>query len=66
LDLQNNAAGRGLFSSDYVKLALETLLEERKTILDLRNQEVINDEILRRIQRDIDLAEARLVRPKRD
>jgi len=30
------------------------------TILKLRNQDVINDEVLRRIQRDIDLAEARL------
>jgi hypothetical protein len=26
----------------------------------LRNEKVINDEVLRRIQRDIDLAEARL------
>ena len=54
-----------LFSPDYEKLVVETLLEERKTILRLRNEEVINDEILRRIQRDIDLAEARLARPRR-
>ena len=33
---------------------------ERAVILELRNQDVINDEVLRRIQRDIDLAEARL------
>ena len=30
------------------------------TIIELRNQAVISDEVLRRIQRDIDLAEARL------
>jgi hypothetical protein len=29
----------------------------------LRNDEVINDQAFRRIQRDIDLAEARLQRP---
>ena len=29
----------------------------------LRNEEAINDQALRRIQRDIDLAEARLQRP---
>src|SRR5205814_1061810 len=55
----------GLFSSDYERLSFEALLVERKTILQLRNQEVINDEVLRRIQRDIDLAEARLHHPRR-
>jgi len=40
----------------------ETLKEERKAILDLRNKRVINDEVLRRIQRDLDLAETRLKR----
>jgi len=49
-----------LFSSEYEHLSQETLLEERKTILQLRNDSVISDEVLRRIQRDIDLAEARL------
>jgi hypothetical protein len=33
---------------------------ERQTILQLRNQSVISDDVLRRIQLDIDLAEARL------
>jgi len=36
---------------------------ERETVINLRNEEVINDQALRRIQRDIDLAEARLQRP---
>jgi hypothetical protein len=38
----------------------EALRIERQTIIRLRNQHVINDEALRHIQRDLDLAEARL------
>jgi Na+/H+ antiporter len=49
-----------LFSSEYERLSHEALQVERRTIINLRNQDVINDEVLRRIQRDIDLAEARL------
>lgn len=48
------------FSSEYEWLSLAALLQERDTILHLRNEDVISDEVLRRIQRDIDLAEARL------
>jgi monovalent cation/hydrogen antiporter len=50
------------FSSEYERLSHAALLQERQTILELRNQSVISDEVLRRIQRDIDLAEARLGR----
>ena len=57
---------RHLFSSEYEHLSQETLMEERKTILQLRNDGVISDEVLRRIQRDIDLAEARLRHGKGD
>jgi len=61
-----NGGGAGrLFSSDYERLSHETLLVERKTILQLRNERVINDEVHRRIQRDLDLAEARLRHPAR-
>ncbi len=49
-----------LFSSEYERLSYEALQTERETIIELRNQDVISDEVLRRIQRDIDLAEARL------
>ncbi len=49
-----------LFSSEYERLSHEALQIERITIIKLRNQDVISDEVLRRIQRDIDLAEARL------
>jgi CPA1 family monovalent cation:H+ antiporter len=51
-----------LFSAEYEELSKEILGEERKTILHLRNERVINDHVLRRIQRDLDLAEARLER----
>jgi CPA1 family monovalent cation:H+ antiporter len=52
----------GLFSSEYEMLSAETLKVERGIILQLRNEGVINDDVHRRIQRDIDLAEERLRR----
>jgi CPA1 family monovalent cation:H+ antiporter len=54
-----------LFLPDFEALAREALETERETVLKLRNEEEINDNALRHIQRDIDLAEARLRRPKR-
>jgi CPA1 family monovalent cation:H+ antiporter len=56
----NGDKAKGMFSEAYERLSRETLEVERQVILDLRNQRVINDEVLRRIQHDIDLAEARL------
>ena len=44
----------------YQRLQQRALDVERDTIIRLRNQRVINDDALRRIQRDLDLAEARL------
>jgi len=52
-----------LYSPDFEELACEMLQTERDTVITLRNEEAINDQALRRIQRDIDLAEARLHRP---
>jgi CPA1 family monovalent cation:H+ antiporter len=52
-----------LFSRDFEELAREALEAERETVITLRNEEIINDEAFRRIQRDIDLADARLQRP---
>jgi monovalent cation/hydrogen antiporter len=52
-----------LYSPDFEELACEMLQTERDTVIALRNEEAINDQALRRIQRDIDLAEARLHRP---
>jgi Na+/H+ antiporter len=55
-------APRTLRSADYEELQQEALLVERNTIIQLRNERVINDLVLRRIQRDLDLAEAQLGR----
>jgi CPA1 family monovalent cation:H+ antiporter len=52
-----------LYSRDFEELARDVLQTERDTVIALRNEEAINDQALRRIQRDIDLAEARLQRP---
>ncbi|MDB6034233.1 MAG: Na+/H+ antiporter [Verrucomicrobiales bacterium] len=60
---QDGGKSRHLYSKDYERLAFEGLKTERQVILKLRNDRVINDETLRRIQRDIDLAEARLKYP---
>ena len=49
-----------LYSTEYDRLAREILQVERSTLIVLRNERVINDEILRLVQRDIDLAEAHL------
>src|SRR5258708_6317934 len=48
------------YSSEYEELLREALRVERPTFLELRNERVINEEVKRRIQRDIDLAGARL------
>jgi CPA1 family monovalent cation:H+ antiporter len=56
------SSGSQLYSSEFERLARETLKVERKTLIQLRNEDVINDEVLRRVQRDIDLAEVRLSR----
>jgi CPA1 family monovalent cation:H+ antiporter len=53
----------GLFSPDFEELARDALQTERDTVIQLRNEEAISDRALQRIQRDIDLAEARLDRP---
>ncbi len=44
----------------YVELSLETLRIERETAIRLRNEGRINDEVLRRIERELDLSESRL------
>jgi len=54
-----NAKGAGDHER-YVDLSRETLRIERETAVRLRNQGRINDEILRRIERELDLGESRL------
>lgn len=53
-EVSPNAAAAGR------RLKMEALEIERQKLLELRNQHVINDEVLRRIQHDLDLAEDRL------
>ena len=47
-------------TSPFDQIARDALRIEREAIIDLRNQHRINDETLRIVQRDIDLADARL------
>jgi hypothetical protein len=42
------------------RLLLELLKAERQAVIDLRDREVINDEVMRDIERDIDLEELRV------
>ncbi len=44
----------------YQRLRREALEAERQAILDLRNRGVINDEVWRRVERDLDLEDTRL------
>jgi monovalent cation/hydrogen antiporter len=50
----------GLITPSYQRLQQDALDVERQTIIQLRDEYVINDEVLRRIQSDLDHAEARL------
>jgi hypothetical protein len=64
--LQLCAANNGNRSGEiatphYQQLQHAALTIERETIIRLRNKHIINDAALRRIQRDLDLAEARLL-----
>jgi CPA1 family monovalent cation:H+ antiporter len=44
----------------YIELSLEALRIERDTAIRLRNEGRINDEVLRRIERELDLTESRM------
>ena len=58
LDLDNQEAAQK--HTDYTELSLETLRVERETAIGLRNEGRINDAVLRRIERELDLSESRL------
>ena len=47
-------------SASYQRLLHEVIAAERIALLDLRNQGRITDEVMRRVERDLDLEEARL------
>ncbi len=47
-------------ATSYQRLKIELISSERHTIIELRNQGVIDDEVMRKIQHDLDLEELRL------
>jgi CPA1 family monovalent cation:H+ antiporter len=52
-------------ASPFHQFALQALGVEHDTLIDLRNKHRINDETLRVVQRDVDLAETRLIEMER-
>jgi CPA1 family monovalent cation:H+ antiporter len=58
--MENGNRSGSVATPQYQQLQQQALSTERDTIIKLRNKHVINDEALRRIQRDLDLAEVRL------
>ena len=49
-----------LRSQSYQRLRLELLLAERQSLVDLRRDGTIGDEVMRRVERDLDLEISRL------
>jgi CPA1 family monovalent cation:H+ antiporter len=47
-------------SAQYQRLRRELLNAERGAVVDLRRQGVIDDDVMRRVTRDLDLEEERL------
>jgi len=70
LESSEDAAGtstseRDRPTSPFHEFALRALRVEHDTLIDLRNKHRINDETLRSVQRDVDLAETRLIERER-
>lgn len=61
-----NDTGPADGAAAYKELRRELLLAERNTVIRLRDEEVINDDVLLRIQRDLDLEDARLAPMEED
>jgi CPA1 family monovalent cation:H+ antiporter len=53
----------GTAHARYVELSIETLRVERRTAIRLRDEGRINDEVLRRLERELDLNEVRFMAP---
>ncbi len=47
-------------ATSYQRLKIELIGAERRAITDLRNQGIINDDVMRKVERDLDLEEVRL------
>jgi NhaP-type Na+/H+ or K+/H+ antiporter len=57
----NRDAAEVVNYEEYLAISLEALRVERETAIRLRNEGRINDTVLRRIERELDLNESRLV-----
>ena len=55
-----NSHGDAVDRGRFLQLFLEALRVERQTAIRLRNENLINDDDLRRMERELDLAESRL------
>jgi Na+/H+ antiporter len=53
-------------AGDYTRLKQEMIKAERETIIRMRDEGEINDEVLQRIQQDLDLEELRLAQPEEE
>jgi CPA1 family monovalent cation:H+ antiporter len=60
LDAGENDDGDGADHARHAALTLEALRVERETAIQLRDEGRINDEVLRRIERELDLSESRI------
>jgi CPA1 family monovalent cation:H+ antiporter len=60
LEAGENHDGGGAGHARHVALTLEALRVERETAIQLRDEGRINDEVLRRIERELDLSESRI------
>ena len=58
--LVSKALGGELRSAQYVRLMRETIGAQRMALLDLRDGGEISDEVMRRVERELDLEESRL------
>lgn len=58
--LESRAAAADELQPSFGDMRHELLNVERQTLIDLRNQGVISDDVLRRIQRELDLEQVRL------
>jgi len=59
-----NGSTNSLFYRGFVRLSRELLQVERKTAIQLRNQRRISDELLRELEHELDLSDARLLSKK--
>ena len=61
---RRTTAGSRTRSRAYQRLRREVLEAQRDEIIWLRNEGIINDEVMRRIERDLDLEDARWRSPR--